>query len=66
MFISPDVAESPAHLGIPLDDFVEIGLLLPTNRANALLELAHNRGETVGQILRRLVDLALSENRAQA
>lgn len=44
----------------PGDDFVEIGLLLPKNRASALLRLARERHETVGQILRRLVDRALT------
>jgi hypothetical protein len=47
------------NLGKPLDEFVEIGLLLPKNRAAALLQLARDRHETVGQILRRLVDKAL-------
>ncbi len=49
----------PVNLGKPLDEFVEIGLLLPKNRAAALLQLARTRHETVGQVLRRLVDQAL-------
>ena len=35
---------------------VEIGLLLPANRAAALLKLAKNRDESVGQVLRRMID----------
>jgi hypothetical protein len=40
---------------------VEIGLLLPTNRAAALLKLAQERHESVGQVLRKLIDRELSE-----
>jgi hypothetical protein len=43
------------------DDVVEIGLLLPTNRAVALLKLARERHESVGQVLRRLIDRELSQ-----
>ena len=42
------------------DDVVEIGLLLPTNRAAALLKLAQERHESVGQVLRKLIDRELS------
>ena len=48
------------QLESPYDDVVEIGLLLPKNRAAALLALAKDRHETVGQILRKLVDRALA------
>jgi hypothetical protein len=37
----------------------EIGLLLPTSRVNALIELSKKRHESVGQILRGLIDRAL-------
>jgi hypothetical protein len=47
-------------IGTEIDEFVEIGLLLHKNRASALLELARDRRETVGQLLRRLVDSALA------
>jgi hypothetical protein len=50
------------NLGKPLDEFVEIGLLLPRNRAAALLQLARDRHETVGQILRKLVDRAIAQD----
>jgi hypothetical protein len=40
---------------------VEIGLLLPTKRAAALLRLAQDRRESVGQVLRRLIDRELAE-----
>ncbi|HEY2155538.1 MAG TPA: hypothetical protein VGH33_07905 [Isosphaeraceae bacterium] len=59
MLSTPQAVPAPINLGKPLDEFVEIGLLLPKNRAAALLKLARDRHETVGQILRRLVDLAL-------
>jgi hypothetical protein len=35
---------------------VEIGLLLPQNWAQALVELASRRNQSVGQILRSLID----------
>jgi hypothetical protein len=54
---APFKAPPPAPaIGTSIDEFVEIGLLLHKNRASALLELARDRRETVGQILRRLVD----------
>ncbi|WP_435005982.1 hypothetical protein P12x_003689 [Tundrisphaera lichenicola] len=43
------------------DGVVEIGLLLPSNRADALMKLAKERQETVGQILRKLIDRELTE-----
>ncbi len=52
-------ATGPVIPGPSMDDFVEIGLLLPKNRATALLELARDRHVTVGQILRQIVDAAL-------
>jgi hypothetical protein len=62
MLATSNAAAAPVNLGKPLDDFVEIGLLLPKNRAAALLQLARNRHETVGQILRKLVDRALTHD----
>ena len=55
-------ASMPAKLGPMTDEYVEIGLLLPKNRAAALLELARDRHETIGQILRKMVDRALTDN----
>ena len=43
------------------EDVVEIGLLLPSHRAAALLRLAKDRHESVGQVLRRLIDRELAE-----
>ena len=40
-------------------DVVEIGLLLPTSRVNALIELSKKKHQSVGQILRGLIDRAL-------
>jgi hypothetical protein len=42
-------------------EVTEIGLLLPTSRVNALIELSRKRRESVGQILRGLIDRALLE-----
>ena len=50
-----------ARLGTPIaDEVTEIALLLPTHRMNALLDLSRNRGESVGQILRNLIERELS------
>jgi hypothetical protein len=43
-------------------DVVEISLLLPAKWADALVELSKQRRQSVGQILRRLIDRALSED----
>ena len=61
MLATTPLIPAPIHLGKPIDEFVEIGLLLPKNRAAALLQLARERHETVGQILRQLVDRALTQ-----
>jgi hypothetical protein len=42
------------------DDVVEIGLLLPAHRAEALIALSRQRHQSVGQILRGLIDQAIS------
>jgi hypothetical protein len=42
-----------------IDDVMEFGLLLPKNRALELIDLAKQRHETVGQLLRSLIDDAL-------
>ena len=50
---------NPTQLGS--DGVVEIGLLLPAKRAAALLQLASDRHESVGQVLRKLIDRELAE-----
>ena len=47
----------------PSDDVIEFGLLLPKNRADELINLARQRRQTVGQLLRNLIDHALTEER---
>ncbi len=42
------------------DEVVEIGLLLPANRVKALLDLSRQRHQSVGQILRGLIENALT------
>jgi hypothetical protein len=44
----------------PGGDVVEIALLLPSERVEALLVLAEKRRQSVGQVLRRLIDRALA------
>jgi hypothetical protein len=40
-------------------EITEIGLLLPTSRMNALIELSRKRRQSVAQILRGLIDREL-------
>jgi hypothetical protein len=42
------------------DEIVELALLLPARRAEALLALARKRRQSVAQILRHLIDQALA------
>ena len=44
------------------DDVVEIGLLLPASWANALLEMSQRRRQSVGQILRNMIDRGLVDD----
>jgi hypothetical protein len=43
------------------DEFVEIALLVPTNRVEALVDLSRRRHQTIAQILRSLIDRELAE-----
>ena len=56
-----DERHSAANRSEGPDGVVEIGLLLPTNRAAALFELAQERHESVGQVLRKLIERELAE-----
>jgi uncharacterized protein with PIN domain len=42
------------------DEVVQISLLLPASRAEALVALSRRTSQSVGQILRRLIDEALA------
>ena len=44
----------------PIPDVVEIGLLLPAPRAEALMALSRSTRRTVGQILRDMIDRELA------
>jgi hypothetical protein len=46
-----------SHFG----DVVEIGLLIPANWAESLILLSKHRQQSVGQLLRGLIDQALRE-----
>jgi hypothetical protein len=48
----------------PPGDVVEIGLLLPAEWADALLELSKKRRVSVGQMLRSIIRQALIDNDA--
>lgn len=56
MGVGPANAGNEGHGGV-----VEIGLLLPANRATALMNLAKTRQESVGQVLRKLIERELSD-----
>jgi hypothetical protein len=42
-------------------DIVEIGLLLPQSRVHALIELSRKKQQSVGQLLRGLIERALQD-----
>ena len=46
------------------EDVVEIGLLLPASWADALLEMSKRRRQSVGQILRTMIDRGLMDDEA--
>ena len=46
-----------------MDHVVEIGILLPANHAADLIEMAKDRRESVGQMLRKLIDRELATSR---
>lgn len=45
----------------PFGDIVEIGLLLPAARVEALVKLSRRRQQSVAQLLRALIDNALAD-----
>ena len=48
--------DSPTPTAEPRGEVVEVALLLPKRRADALLDLAKRRRQSVGQILRTLIE----------
>jgi uncharacterized protein with PIN domain len=52
--------EAPPVLTEPPAAVVELSLLLPTNRAEALIALSRRRGQSVGQILRQWIERGLA------
>lgn len=60
--MAPNQSISAASFGTGLhDEVVEIVLLLPTQRAQALVDLSRRRRQSIGQILRGLIDRALTD-----
>lgn len=53
-------SEVPPVFGETPPAVVEITLLLPTNRAEALVALSRRRGQTVGQVIRQMIEGALA------
>ena len=45
------------------EDVVEIGILLPANRAADLIRIAQSRQESVGHMIRKLIDTELATAR---
>ncbi len=61
--LAPKISTDALTLGKGYrDDVVEVALLLPANRAHALVALSRRRHESVGQILRSLIDHALDHD----
>jgi hypothetical protein len=48
----------------PPSDVVEIGLLLPVSWADALLRMSRRRQQSVGELLRGMIDRALFDEDA--
>ncbi len=46
-----------------LDDVVEIGILLPASRAADLIQIAKSRQESVGHLIRKMIDRELAAQR---
>ena len=42
------------------DEVIEVALLLPSTRLEALMDLSKNRGQSVGQSLRSLIERELT------
>lgn len=53
---------APKSSMVRYGDIVEIGLLLPASRANALLELSRRTDQSVGQLIRSIIERALAED----
>ena len=64
--LKPDREDPTPSFG---DEVVELGLLLTAQQARLVEELAHRRGETVGQFLRRAIlrflDKSTQDSRAE-
>jgi hypothetical protein len=54
-----DAVKSGVSARLP-DDVVEIGVFLPAHRAEALMALSRQRHQSVGQILRGLIDQVIA------
>ena len=64
--MAPILSESALKIGRTGGEVVEVNLLLPVGRAEALIDLARRRRESVGQLLRRWIDEALTAEAVDA
>jgi hypothetical protein len=60
--MAPNTGTSAGRNGTSAPAVVEIALLLPANRVEALVDLSRRRQQSVGQILRGLIDRALLDD----
>lgn len=58
--VSDQESLSPESCG---EGVVEIGILLPANRAADLIRIAKSRQESVGHMLRKMIDRELASTR---
>ena len=59
--VASKLSEQDRPLGIERnEDVVEIGILLPANRAADLIQIARSRQESVGHMIRKLIDTELA------
>lgn len=60
--MSPNLVSSAQSLGtFRSPEVVEIGLLLPSSWAESLIEMSRRRGQSVAQLLRGMIDRALTD-----
>lgn len=62
--MAPTDGTSARKLGMASSaEVVEIGLLLPSSWADALLEMSQRKRQSIGQLLRNMIDRGLVDDR---